>query len=455
MSRVPRARSLRWRVAVALVAVVVPTALGVAALGYRLRRDALLETTYEAVVTRMEAGGRERCEAGHAFDAPRRHRGRGARAMTGAVASYDAALISRDPRAPSLSPAIAEAFEDGEVAVIDPSAPRAHPRVALRMPWDEGPCAVILVTAPRAIVAGTLVRDVGLALGVLALAVLVAVLVLGPPLRRLDRLAEAVDRAGATVQLTVPDEVRGADEVGVLADALERSASASRAHLSALETKDRALRDYVDGTTHDLALPLTVLLGHLSALDASARAAQPASAAEVAGAVASANYLAQLAANLAAAARLEGGEPMEKRPVDLSALAERVTARLRPIAAHRGIELALATPDVPVTVSGDELLLERALANLIHNAIRHGGPDAGRHVAVIVASDGITVKNDGPTVASPVLDALRGGTTPPDVARTRGRGLGLSIVRKVAALHDMTITFAPGDEGGLEVALRY
>jgi signal transduction histidine kinase len=375
------------------------------------------------------------------------------------VASYDAALHSRDPRAPVLGPPIAAAFEAGEVAVIDPAAPRATPRIALRMPWDEGPCAVMLVAAPRAIVAGGLVRDVGLALGVLALAVLVAVVVLRPPLQRLDRLADAVDRAGATAQLSVPDDVRGSDEVGVLAEALARSAAASRAHLAALETKDRALRDYVDGTTHDLALPLTVLLGHLSALDAAASAGEPASAAEVAGAVASANYLAQLAANLAAAARLEGGEPMETRPVDLGALSERVAARLRPIAVHRGIELAVATPDRPVLVPADELLLERALANLVHNAIRHGrrDRDAGStpagHVAVVVSERGLTVKNDGDPVPPEVIAALRDGETPPDVARTRGRGLGLTIVRKVAALHHMTVAFTPGDDGGLEVSL--
>ena len=146
--------TLRWRVAVALVAVVVPIALGFTFFSYRLRRETLLEGTYDAVLARMESGGRERCEARETFDArPGRHEGRRARRLARRavelVARYDASLVSSDPHAPSLDPSIGEAFASGEVAVLDPTSPRGTPRVALRMPWDEGPCAVVLVPAPR------------------------------------------------------------------------------------------------------------------------------------------------------------------------------------------------------------------------------------------------------------------------------------------------------------------
>jgi hypothetical protein len=167
--------TLRWRVAVALVAVVVPIALGFTFFSYRLRRETLLEGTYDAVLARMESGGRERCEARETFDArPGRHEGRRARRLARRavelVARYDASLVSGDPHAPSLDPSIGEAFASGEVAVLDPTSPRGIPRVALRMPWDEGPCAVVLVPAPRAILAGGFARDLVILLGVLALA---------------------------------------------------------------------------------------------------------------------------------------------------------------------------------------------------------------------------------------------------------------------------------------------
>jgi signal transduction histidine kinase len=455
--------TLRWRVAVALVAVVVPIALGFTFFSYRLRRETLLEGTYDAVLARMESGGRERCEARETFDArPERHEGRRARRLARRavelVARYDASLVSGDPHAPSLDPSIGKAFASGEVAVLDPTSPRGIPRVALRMPWDEGPCAVVLVPAPRAILAGGFARDLVILLGVLALALVAATFALGPPLRRLDLLSKAVaaSEGKGVAALAVPDEARGADEIGVLAQALSRSVASARVQVEELEARDAALRAYVDGTTHDLALPLTVIQGHLASLGASAARHEPIDEKELAGASASANYLGQLSANLAAAARLEGKAPLEKRPVDLVALVERVTERLMPIARHRDVELASAVPDRPVMFSGDELLLERAFANLIHNAIRHRGSAPG-HVAVLLTEDPIriTIKSDGGPVDARTLAALRAGEVPADAARTRGRGLGLRIVREVASLHGLSVQFrqSEGDEG-LEVTLE-
>jgi signal transduction histidine kinase len=268
--------------------------------------------------------------------------------------------------------------------------------------------------------------------------------------------AVAASEGKGVAALAVPDEARGADEIGVLAQALSRSVASARVQVEELEARDAALRAYVDGTTHDLALPLTVIQGHLASLGASAARHEPIDEKELAGASASANYLGQLSANLAAAARLEGKAPLEKRPVDLVALVERVTERLMPIARHRDVELASAVPDRPVMFSGDELLLERAFANLIHNAIRHRGSAPG-HVAVLLTEDPIriTIKSDGGPVDARTLAALRAGEVPADAARTRGRGLGLRIVREVASLHGLSVQFrqSEGDEG-LEVTLE-
>ncbi len=450
-----RFSSLRWRVAIAVVALVLPTTLAFSFFSYRVRREAQIETVYESVVARMENGGRERCEA-HAELALPRRRGRRARMGLELVGRYDAALRPSDPAAPVLSAAIGAAFDAGDTAVLDPDAPRAAPRLALRMPWDEGPCAVLLVRAPRSAALEGIPRDLVLALVVLVLALSAATLALGPPLRRLGQLSSAVRASGRAGALELPPGSRGEDEIGVLAVALAEASGRDRAHVAALESRDRALREYVDGTTHDLALPLTVIQGHLAALGESAERSVPADPADVRGAAASANYLAQLSANLAAAARLEGGAPVEKREVDLGPLVQRVLDRLAPIARHRRVELAAALPDVPAILDGDELLLERALANLVHNAIRHRGSSIEPgHVAVIVASSPlrVTVKSDGTSIDEVALAALRAGDVPPDVARTRGRGLGLSIVRKVATLHGLSIEFARGEGGSLEVTL--
>ncbi len=433
-----RGLGLRARVALALVLVVVPSALLFVLLAQRVRREASLSATYEASLARMEEGGRERCEW-RAPRAPRR-----ARRL---VATYDAAFVSSDPGAPEVPEAVRDAFAEGERAVLDPASAR---RALLRMPWDEGRCVVLLVELPSPPRAG-LVRDVAATLVTLVLAVLAALVALAGPLGRLRALADAARDAGSIERLRVPARTKGADEVGVLATSLEAASEAARAQLAELESKRRALRGYVDGTTHDLAVPLTVLQGHLSSL-AQAPGVDPAA---IEGAVSSASYLGQLAANLTAAARLEGETPAEHRAVRVGSVVERVLARLAPIAKHRGVELAAALPDAEVLLEGDELLLERAVSNLVHNAIRHRAEGPG-HVAVVLraAPFVLTVKGDGTPIDDATLDALRTGRAPLDPARTRGRGLGLSIVRQVAARHGLELAFERAAEGSLEVSLR-
>jgi signal transduction histidine kinase len=429
---------IRARVALALVLVVVPAALGFVYFTQRARREAALETVYETALARMEEGGRERCE-----DRPRRAMRRERRLL----ATYDAALVSRDPDAPRVPAAVGEAFAAGEVAVLDPRSPR---RALLRMPWDEGPCAVLLVELPSP-QRGTAVRDVGLMLAVLALSLAAALVALGGPLRRLGALAHAAKAPGGIARLAVPRGTRGADEVGVLSAALDEAATAARAQLAELEAKSRALRGYVDGTTHDLAVPLTVLQGQLAELRAQA-GVDPAA---LEGAISSVTYLGQLAANLATAARLEqGAAPLDRRPVDLGVVVDRVIARLTPIARHRRVELAASLPDEKVFLDGDELLLERALSNLVHNAIRHR-PDGPGHVAVIVRAEptSVIVKGDGAKVDDRTLALLRAGEAPSDASRTRGRGIGLSIVRQVARRHGLALVFERADGGTLEVTL--
>lgn len=443
--------SLRVKVALALVVVVVPLALALALLGVRARREAVLETTYAATVARMEAGGRERCEA-HDDDFRPRRRDRPHGATSRILAAFDAAYAG-DGDEP-LPPSVIAALESGDVAVALPTPHRD--RIALRMPWSDGPCAIVVVEARRGTALGqrAAMRDLVVSLGVLLAAVVAAMVALGPTLRRLGLLSDAVRAAGSSA-LRVPDPVRGNDEVGALAKALEDADRRSREHVDRLEARDRALRDYVDGTTHDVALPITVLQGHLAAMTETTRRGELPAADDVSGAVAATQYLAQLSGNLAAAARLDGEAPLERRSIDLGALATRVTERLLPIARHRRVELACSVPDAPLLFDGDELLLERALANLVHNAIRHRSPDGEGHVAVLVEpGPRVRVLGDGAPATDDMLALLRRGEIPADPGRTRGRGLGLRIVRQVAGAHELALRFERAEGGGLEVVLE-
>lgn len=432
---------LRARLIATILLVAVPTSIGVALLARSARRQAVIESVYEATVDRMEEGGRDRCEF-----RPRRF-ARGGRMRVRHV--YDDAYRPLVAEAPPLDPELRRALEEGDEVAAREVGGRL--RIAMRMPWD-GPCSVIVVERSL----GPMQRDEGLArtvawaILIAALTALAALFAMGPPVRRMRRLAREV-RSNEDVSTA------GSDEIAELARAFNDVRAQIRERLAEVSARDKALSEFLASTTHDVMVPLTVLQGHLSDLRRDAREGRALDQEKLAAALEEAHYLGALVRNLSAAARLDAGEPMLARhPFDLRGLVERVAARHRPIADERGIELAFAVPDRAIEIVADSTLAEQAISNLVHNAIRYNR--AGGHVAVVLEDDGVLrVSDDGPGIPPDELARVgerrfRGGAA--RKRRPTGLGLGLHIVRDVADKHGWKLSFDSPPEGGLVVTLE-
>lgn len=280
------------------------------------------------------------------------------------------------------------------------------------------------------------------------------------PLTRLQKLAEDV-KAGSVPGAHFSTRVAGNDEVGDLARAFADASQQLRAQVERLQARDAALTEYVAQTTHDLAIPLTVLQGRLSEAQRQASAGIV-DASLISGALAETHFLAQLVANMGIAARLEtGSASVVREVVDLSALVERVVQRHAPIAQNKGIELDHAVPEHAVHVVGDEILIERALGNLISNAIFHphrkvtADMPKGRVAVVLEGTQNLfelTISDDG-QVDETLLESLRSGQSTHETHRSRGRGLGLRIAREVFELHEFSFGFQKNEHGGLTVVI--
>lgn len=83
---------------------------------------------------------------------------------------------------------------------------------------------------------------------------------LGPVVRRVRRLTVDVRRSAAGAYLH-PVAVEGHDEIAELATAFNGAAAEVRAQIEAQEHREQVLRDFLANTTHDVAIPLTVLQG--------------------------------------------------------------------------------------------------------------------------------------------------------------------------------------------------
>ena len=166
----------------------------------------------------------------------------------------------------------------------------------------------------------------------------------------------------------------------------------------------------------------------------------------------------RMTGEMLALSRLEGSIPgMSCEKLDLVELVRGCVEQAGLEAQARRIELRLMSPSTPVIVFGSAPLLERALDNLVGNAIKFSAE--GGHVEVLVhVADGIaeiSVRDRGPGVPEVELESLfrpffRGS----NAVRADGHGLGLAIVQRVVKIHGGELRASNRDGGGLDARLR-
>jgi signal transduction histidine kinase len=327
---------------------------------------------------------------------------------------------------------------------------------ALATSWSGGRCSYALAFLPTPpplasfpwLIIGSLML-----IGAPAIALWIA---LAKPVARIRALASDV-RLAASKQYETSVPTSGRDEIAELGTAFNDAAAVVRAHVAEVERRERALREFVAHTTHDVALPLSVLLSHVSRLrDVEATAPSPGTVAAIAQET---QYIASLLANLEAVSRLESDPVLhERHPVDLVALVERVAVRHRGVAASGGVDFNHSVPEAPVWVHGDVTLIEQAANNLVHNAIQYNRK--GGHVALVLEAEEnrfrLRVSDDGPGVADEQVSRLGESRFRSEAARARrpnGMGLGLSIAMDVARRHDFKLSLGNAPEGGFEAVL--
>ena len=256
----------------------------------------------------------------------------------------------------------------------------------------------------------------------------------------IDRFVRALNEAERS---NVELERRVSEKSAALALQLARTQEARDAAQSA----DRAKSRFLAAASHDLRQPLHALGLFAAQLPAHVRDAD---GGELADRIrASVDSLESLLSALLDISKLDAGaiEP-RPQPVALDALFARLASDFAPIALERGLKLAI----VPTrrVVRSDPVLLERILRNLVDNALKHtlaGGVVVGaRPRGGAVA---IEVHDSGPGIAATERERVFEEfyqIANPERDRTRGLGLGLAIVRRLAGLlgHRVEVDSQPG-----------
>jgi signal transduction histidine kinase len=243
--------------------------------------------------------------------------------------------------------------------------------------------------------------------------------------------------------------VEGRDEFGSWAQSFNEMAAALEAKISALSAAQARERRFTADVAHELRTPLTALVGEASLLAEHLGQMPVESRRPAELLIADVGRLRRLVENLMAISRFDAGrESIQAETVDLAALA---AAAVR----ARGWDGRVRLDAEEVVITSDPRRLEGIVANLVGNALEHGGDG----VAVRVGRDGngafVEVADEGPGIAPEHLPHLFERFYKADPARSSGgTGLGLAIAQENARLLGgrIEVWSAPGE--GARFTLR-
>jgi two-component system, OmpR family, sensor histidine kinase MprB len=309
-----------------------------------------------------------------------------------------------------------------------------------------GPDRALQIARPLSEVNGTL-SDLRLILvlvtiGGMALAAGLGLLVARGALAPAAAVSAGAEEVARTRDLTRRIEVRGSDELGRLAASFNQM-------MEALEASEAARRQLIAEASHELRTPLATLRTNIETLSR-ARDLDPGEGDRiVADLEAELEDLGGLVADVIELARGPDGPPLAEDEVRLDEVVAAVAERAR----RRARELRFDTKVEPWLVRGDPGRLDRAIWNLIDNAIKWS-PD-GSAVEIGLAGGVLRVRDHGPGFAPDDLPRAFDRFYRSDDARGKpGSGLGLAIAKRIAEEHGGSARAANADDGGAVVELE-
>jgi signal transduction histidine kinase len=298
----------------------------------------------------------------------------------------------------------------------------------------------------NALLAQTALYLVAALVAVILLALAVGWWVAGRALRPVHRMTETARRV-SWHNMRERIALRGPrDEMKELADTFD-------ALLDRLESAFTSQRRFVANAAHELRTPLTIQRAAIQ-IGLGDGDVTPTELAEVRAELLDANRRSErLIDGLLALARSDRGL-QSREPVAVRKIVAEVVDRFTAEAEARGVKIDVSGR--PLTVLGDEVLVEQLVTNLVQNAIRHNEQGG----LVEVSTDrtcGVLVRNTGPIVPPAELAGLfepfrRLGQD--RLYHREGAGLGLSIVASIVQAHGGRILASANPAGGLTIQIH-
>lgn len=241
-------------------------------------------------------------------------------------------------------------------------------------------------------------------------------------------------------------------------DDIDRLASDVNGALDRLQSVIEGMKQVSADIAHDLRTPLNRLRMHIEKANESLEAGIPPGE-HLAMAQDECERISETFSALLRIAQIESGSRREKfTRVDLASIMNEVCEVFAPVAEDAGMTLSCRTEDIRMSiVQGDRELLTQALVNLVENAIVHC--PAGSNIKCALDGDGKTltleVRDNGPGIPAHMREKVLQRLFRMEKSRTTpGSGLGLSLVKAVADLHNARMILSDANPG-LIVELQF
>jgi signal transduction histidine kinase len=270
------------------------------------------------------------------------------------------------------------------------------------------------------------------------------------------RVQTRLAAAEATLHSVAKGDLAARLPVTPRGDDLDQISSAINAALTRLGGLVDAMRQVSTDIAHDLRTPLNRLRIHVETAAGNAAMGRPV-ADDLAAALAESDTISVTFAALLRIAQIEAGARREKfTRVDLADIAEALSEVYAEVAEDAGMAFSALTGR-PAIIEGDKELLTQMFANLIENAIRHCPAGTAIACAVEVEGAGVvaTITDSGPGIPLEERELVLRRLYRLEKSRTTpGSGLGLSLVKAVADLHEAKLTLGDA-RPGLQVCLTF
>lgn len=220
-----------------------------------------------------------------------------------------------------------------------------------------------------------------------------------------------------------------------------------------LSQAEQKQKDFLQDITHDLRTPLAGLRSQLEGMADGVLTATPE---RIAGLFSETDRMEALINDLSFLFRTEGSLPLKKDQIHLPQLWEDLRFRFEgALSSHS----TFWTSQLQITsLSADRLLLQRALSNLVENALSHGAGATRINLGSESSAMGIKiwVEDNGPGVPEDLLNRIFERHFRGDPGRSsKGSGLGLSIVQAIMEKHCGQVVAENNRSGGLKVTLYF